>query len=367
MREGWWSYSGAAMNSSEPECDGKPVLTPGVSGRVSVVIPTLNSAATLAECLQSVMEQEFPRDRVEIVVADAGSSDATLDIARRFDVDVIVPNPLRTGEAGKSAGVAACTGEFIALVDSDNVLDGPDWLLRMTAPFEDASIVAAEPLHYTRRASDPALTRYFAMLGMSDPLCLFLGNYDRFSHVSGTWTGLSVAAEDFGDYLKLTLNETALPTIGANGFVCRRSLMASVSWAPYFFDIDIVQQSVAAGHRHIAKVKNGIVHLYGRSLADFARKQDRRIRDFLFFSAQRNRTYPWDRQRKAGIGRFVLATVLVVPLLVQAMRGALRRPDRAWWLHVPACWITLWVYGWASLRNAVGLRTGERDRSNWKQ
>lgn len=334
---------------------------------VSFVIPTLNSEKTLEACLAAILSQRISRAEYEIVVADAGSTDKTVAIARRMGVDRVVGNPLKTGEAGKTAGIQAATGELIALVDSDNILPDERWLEQMIAPFRDADIVASEPIEYTSRRGDPALTRYFALLGMNDPLCLFTGNYDRVCAVTGRWTGLDVHQQDQGGYLKLMLTEDALPTIGANGFVFRRSLLPHVAWTPYFFDIDVMHQAVRAGFRAVAKVKVGIVHLYCARLADFSRKQQRRIRDFLFFAQEKQRSYPWDRQKKSGIVRFVIATVLVLPLVVQAAVGFCRRPDGAWLYHVPVCWITLWTYGVGTLRKAAGLKQAPVARDRWQK
>lgn len=335
--------------------------------RLSIVIPTLNSERTLGACLDAILAQRFPRADFEIVVADAGSADRTLEIARAKGVDAIADNPLKTGEAGKTAGIKAARGDVIALVDSDNVLPDADWLSRMTAPFDDPEIVAAEPIAYTVRPEDPALTRYFALLGMNDPICLFTGNYDRTSAVTGKWTGLDVPAEDRGDYLKLTLGASALPTIGANGFVFRRSLLDGCNWDPYLFDIDVLyERIVKTGAVKVAKVKTGIVHLYCARLADFARKQKRRIRDFLYFAETKRRTYPWNRQRKTGILLFCLCTASVLPLLVQMVSGWRRKPDRAWLYHVPVCAVTLWVYGVGTLRKLFGARQAPADRSAWQ-
>lgn len=335
--------------------------------RVSFVIPTLNSAQTLEPCLAAIFSQRMPREDYEVVLADAGSADETVAIAKRMGVDAVVENPLKTGEAGKAAGIKAARGELIALVDSDNILPDELWLEQMVAPFRDADIVASEPLLYTARKGDPALTRYFALLGMNDPLCLFTGNYDRVCAVTGKWTGLEVHQQDMGGYLKLMLTEEALPTIGANGFVFRRSLLEHVSWDPYFFDIDVMHQAVRAGFRHVAKVKAGIVHLYCSRLADFARKQRRRIRDFLFFAQEKQRTYPWDRQKRTGILLFALSTALLFPVVLQAVIGFCRRPDRAWLYHVPVCWITLWTYGVGTLRKMCGLKQAPAARDGWQK
>ncbi len=334
--------------------------------KVSFVIPTLNSEKTLQACLDSILAQNQPRDSYEIVVADAGSSDATVEIARAMGVDQVVVNALKTGEAGKSAGIKVAAGELIALVDSDNILPDAGWLAQMIAPFDDPDVVASEPLEYTLRKHDPALTRYFALLGMNDPLCLFTGNYDRFCAVTGKWSGLDVPQADQGGWLKLTLSETALPTIGANGFVFRRSLLQHVSWDPYFFDIDVMHQAVAAGYPYVAKVKCGIVHLYCSRLQDFSRKQQRRIRDFLFFAQAKQRTYPWHKQRKAGILIFALSTVTVLPLVLQSIAGFCRKPDSAWRYHLPVCWITLWTYGAGTLRKLLGFKQAPVRRDGWQ-
>ncbi len=336
--------------------------------KLSIVIPTLNSARTLGECLDAILTQSLPRDRYEIVIADAGSSDSTLEIAREKGVDRIVDNPLKTGEAGKTAGIKAATSEVIALVDSDNILPDPSWLSRLLAPFDDPDVVATEPIEYTVRRDDPSLTRYFALLGMNDPICLFTGNYDRICAVTDRWTELPVVQEDMGDYLKLRLTANTLPTIGANGFVFRRSLLDGVKWEPYLFDIDILCDRIGKdGSVSIAKVKTGIVHLYCAGLADFARKQRRRIRDFLYFAQEKERIYPWNRQRKLGIVLFCLASLLALPLIWQMLKGAIRRPDRAWLYHLPVCWITIWVYGIGTLSKLFGGKQAPVDRSSWQK
>ena len=335
---------------------------------LSVVVPTLNSEKTLGACLRAIRAQSLPESEYEIVIADAGSTDRTLEIAREYGVGTIAENPLKTGEAGKTAGIKAAKGDIIALVDSDNILPDPGWLERMLAPFSDPEICATEPIEYTWRKEDPALTRYFALLGMNDPICLFTGNYDRMSAVTGKWTDLPVRQKDTGGCVDLKLTADALPTIGANGFVFRRSLLDGVKWEPYLFDIDILYARILKeGSVSVAKVKTGIVHLYCSRLGDFVRKQRRRIRDFLYFANEKERIYPWNGQRKAGIAMFCLATVTVLPLAWQMLKGFIRRPDSAWLYHIPVCWITLWVYGAGTVSKLLGGKQAPADRSSWQK
>lgn len=341
---------------------------------VSVLVPTLNSARTLGACLDSVRAQDYPPDRLEIVLADAGSTDGTVGLARERGVSKIVDNPLRTGEAGKTAAAKAATGELLALVDSDNVLPDPGWLRRMVAPFADSAVAASEPLAYEARPGDPPLVRYFARLGMNDPLCLFVGNYDRRCAVTGRWTELPVDAEDRGGWLAVRLvRGRAFPTIGANGFLIRRSLLPRTRFDPYWFDVDILQDLAASspdGAVVVAKVDTGIVHLYCDTFEAFGRKQARRVNDFLHFSPARAASAAGAGKPplKRGILRFSLAVLLGFPLRRQAARGNRASPDpEAWALHAKACRLTFRVYAAAALRRLFRGRAAPADRSAWRQ
>ena len=96
---------------------------------ISIITPTYNSAKTLASCLDSIKNQDYKGD-IEIIIADGGSTDSTLEIAQKY-TDKIYPNPFKTGEAGKAAGVKHAKNEIIALIDSDNILPSRDWLSSM--------------------------------------------------------------------------------------------------------------------------------------------------------------------------------------------------------------------------------------------
>jgi len=58
---------------------------------ISIITPTYNSAKTLTSCLESIKNQDFPGE-IEIIIADGGSTDSTLEIAGKY-TDKIYPNP----------------------------------------------------------------------------------------------------------------------------------------------------------------------------------------------------------------------------------------------------------------------------------
>lgn len=339
---------------------------------ISIIIPTFNSAKTLSQCLDSIFIQDYPRDKLEVIIADGGSGDNTLDIVKQF-MDKgsmqarVCENPLKTGEAGKAAGLKKARNEIAAFVDSDNILPDSHWLSDMVKPFSDPEIIAAEPLGYIYRPADGFITRYCALIGMNDPICLFLGNYDRYSYLTGRWTQVPHEEEDRGNFLKVRLFKESLPTIGANGFLIRKPILEKCGIGDYLFDIDIIAELLEKGDEGIrfAKVKTGIIHIFSGNLTTFARKQRRRVRDYLYFQRLKIRKFPWKKASKLKLSKFVLYCLLIVPLAVQSLRGYFRKPDRAWFFHPLACWITLWEYGWAGLSAIFGVK--ELDRAGWGQ
>jgi len=337
----------------------------GTTPSVTVVIPTLNSQRTLRVCLESICGQVY-NGSVEIIIADGGSTDTTIRIAQDFKCRII-QNPLQTGEAGKAVGARLAKGDLVAFIDSDNILTNPYWLRRISEPFiQDSEIIASEPVIFEYNRKDHWLTRYFALLGMGDPLNLFLGNYDHFSHISGKWTGLPIKYIDKPNYYVLFLREL-LPTVGANGFVIRRQALSTHLKQDYLFDVDVLKDLIRSrGEIRIAKVKVGITHLFSGNILSFIRKQRRRIRDLLFYRQKGMRRLQLDKIRLFwGVLKFIVSCLLVLPLIFQLVKGFLRKKDAVWLFHPLACWLTLYAYTWETLR-FIFIKENY-NRSNWKQ
>src|SRR5262245_66289044 len=95
--------------------------------KVSFIIPVLNAAGILENCLQSIARQTYPKDRYEIVVVDGGSKDGSQDLARRYGALVIDDRISRHMEDSKKVAVGQATGDFVVFVDADNEINHPDY------------------------------------------------------------------------------------------------------------------------------------------------------------------------------------------------------------------------------------------------
>ena len=88
---------------------------------VSVIVPVFNEERYIQACLDSVLEQDYPEDHYEVIVADGGSTDGTraiVESAAALHPSVrLIDNPGRTQAHGLNLGILASRGEYIARQD----------------------------------------------------------------------------------------------------------------------------------------------------------------------------------------------------------------------------------------------------------
>jgi glycosyltransferase involved in cell wall biosynthesis len=110
----------------------------------SVVIATRNREALLAVTLDALAAQDWPADRMEVIVADNGSTDGTArvvaDAGRRRPGAAVryvwVEQPGKSSAVNQALSMAS--GDLIALTD-DDVRPEPDWLRRLAAAFDETA------------------------------------------------------------------------------------------------------------------------------------------------------------------------------------------------------------------------------------
>ena len=90
--------------------------------RTSVIVPTFDRAALLAEALDSILVQCGSRD--QIIVVDDGSTDGTSAVLGTYGRRIDVVRQARGGSASaRNAGLRAATGDRIAFLDADDLWD----------------------------------------------------------------------------------------------------------------------------------------------------------------------------------------------------------------------------------------------------
>ena len=106
----------------------------GVPPFASVVVPTRNEERTIEQCLASIVAQDYPAGRLEILVVDGGSTDGTRERVAQAATRSVVPirlleNPGRVVPAALNVALAEAEGDFLVRVDGHSV-PTPEYVLR---------------------------------------------------------------------------------------------------------------------------------------------------------------------------------------------------------------------------------------------
>ena len=97
--------------------------------KISVVMPVYNVEKFVARSIETVLAQSFTD--FELILVDDGATDGSLEICRSYDDPRIrIVRQANRGLAGaRNTGIRHCIGEYVALLDSDDLWH-PDKLLR---------------------------------------------------------------------------------------------------------------------------------------------------------------------------------------------------------------------------------------------
>jgi glycosyltransferase involved in cell wall biosynthesis len=107
---------------------------------VSIVIPCRNEEPYIARCLNSVLASDYPRERLEILVADGRSTDGTLPLLVRYaalhPTIVLLDNPRGITPAGLNVAVRAAAGDIVIRMDT-HLIYPPDYISRLVAGLQE--------------------------------------------------------------------------------------------------------------------------------------------------------------------------------------------------------------------------------------
>lgn len=327
---------------------------------LSIIIVIKNVERTIEGVLETIKIQDYPKDKIEILVIDGNSTDRSLDLIRKsgLTMKIYQSNYPNDPESSRAVGLRKAKGDIITYIDSDNYLPHNKWISKMIQPFlEHPEIVGAEVWRFGYRKSDNYLNRYFALIGSADAAALALGTADKLSYLSNKWNLYGKVKKNFKTYFLVEFEIGKFPTIGSNGFFAWRKLILKAKSDPkHYIHTDIPIDLAHLGYKKYAIVKDEIIHDTAKNLYQFLKKRNHYMRILYQERARYRRYLIFDPKKIMDWYRLILFIFLsltfVHPLYV-ALKGYLKKRDIAWFMHPVFSFLIMVTYGIAVIRKFI--------------
>ncbi len=122
------------INNRPAEGGGKAIknLNPDQYPKISVIVPIKNEEKFIAATIGYIQNQDYPEDKLEIIIAAGDSDDRTdeviAELAATDNRIKIIHNPRKLSSAGRNIGAENATGEIITYIDGHTYIDNRDLL-----------------------------------------------------------------------------------------------------------------------------------------------------------------------------------------------------------------------------------------------
>ena len=291
-----------------PVCHrGPETLTKVGLPRVDVIIPTLNSSPKIEQCLSSLRKQDYPGG-LNITIVDGGSSDRTLEIARRHAARIISQTGIYSDglNGAKQTGVRLTDAPLIWFVDSDNYVLEPSVVSDLVRPLlEDPKVSFSCPEVIAGHESD-SFNRWLAL----EELRKFAEIKSR-SETKGNW--YRVQSMSWGLSNATMIRRVALEEVG--GFDVDRRVLRRLR------DRGLATAAIV--------VSAHFYHDQAESFLTYVQKNVKRARRFSSMSENDLKNYLVDYPPvDDSLSRGFMREVVRAPLL--GVRQFFRTRDRAW-------------------------------------
>jgi len=314
---------------------------------ISFIIPTYNAERHLVSCLESIRNQGYPQERVEILVIDGGSQDTTLEIAPRFNCKIL-KNPKRLAEYGVQIGMQEARGNFLVVFAADNELVGNDWIYRVVNVFNGDKDISAIWGKLASGKEDSGLNKYFELI-QSDPLNWFLnknlGKYKKEARLCDK------------DCFVFKVDPFRPLVWGANGLAYRAEKIKAI-WNQdgYLGDNDAFQYMIEQGNNRVAYFDSPFVyHHHVAKIGDWLKKWKRNfLQHLLDKKSTRNMNWLFTGNFKIRLLFWAIYSAVPVFSILHAIYLSVKDKNIYWFYHPLISFLQLYTYTTLVLFNRQG-------------
>ncbi|KKQ34992.1 MAG: Glycosyl transferase [Microgenomates group bacterium GW2011_GWA2_37_6] len=330
---------------------------------ISIVTCTYNANLILfKQVLKALRAQDYPGNLIEHIVMDAGSSNGTVELAKKFGCIVFVRPDLKDEEQMRaSIGFKKAKGKIILIIQSDNIVVGRDWFRRMVEPFENKKVFCTYTAQYSYKKNMSATTRYGALIGANDPIIspYFLNKIEKTTMIQKRYNKGRIIKET-PNYYVVKFNKDNFPPLGDNGQMVLRSVMEKVNKDPReYLHLDTFARMFDLGYDTCGVVKTSIIHVITPDIKRFVIRRIQ-LKEKFFDDKRNNRRFlifdSKSKKDRINLIKYIIFSATILPTIIQSARGYLKIRDSAWFLHPIICFLMLGAYAYSEIKWIIRKR-----------
>lgn len=336
---------------------------------ISIIIATFNSARTLPLVINSIHKQIIPKNKLEILIIDGGSTDDTLKIAKNNNCSIYKNERVEPVNA-KLLGYKYAKGGYIVYLDADEVIENPNSLLLKYKLLKiNKEIKAVIGSGYRNPSHAKFLTKYINEFG--DPFSYFIYKLSKNSnYYYPALKKLFPVIKENSEFVIFDFSKNGIDLLhelgAANSMLDRDFLKEEFpnlnlnSFAHLF-------QALISKSKFIGMIKNdAVIHYSTSDLRSYLNKINWRIKNNIYHLSSLGISGFWGREKfhsnRTKIKKYLYipyAFTFIFPLL-DSLQLAISRKEVTYLLHlfltVYSAIMILWYY----LLKVAGVRMKPR-------
>lgn len=310
-----------------------------IAGMVTFIIPCLNEERNVTRCFDSIFIQDYPHEKMEILVADAESTDRTRTLISEWqnthDIHVsVLDNPRRVAEFGTAEALKKARGAYICIQGFDHEYIHSDFVSTMIRAFSEFPDIAGVHQETLPIPGGGVISNYIASAGWSDPLAM---------EIIDDPVDMEVRHIE-GKVFRRQRFSAACPMI----LFFKRESITDLIDAETFEEGQVMLRLALTGNNHCAAVDGyGYRHHHTTTLKGFLKK---RMKIALKYTTRIQERQTWVQYAEKSLFVAAILHLTFVYPLVYSLGKSLKDRNLYWLCHAPLCFTGVLAYGFAWLK-----------------
>ena len=321
--------------------------------KFSFFLPTHNEEPRIKRALETIDSQNYPKDKIEVLLVDGGSADKTIDIASKYSFVKVLENPRKLADFGAKIAVENANGDLFVIFAADNGLVSRDWLKTVNQILLSDRDLSVFWCKMIASSDDSNLNKYYELV-QNDPLSFFVNN-NLENYIK------EAELKEFSSRSCYFFNVDPLKPLiwGANGLVYRTKLIKDIIGREGFLgDNDVFQELIEEGKNKVVYSRDlSVYHHHVASIGQWISKWQRNyISHFLNQSQTRNLGWVIDKSFKYKLIAWVVYSFIPLFSVVHSLWLALRDRNIYWLYHPIVSFAQAFTYFWITISRPKGRK-----------